>query len=91
MKHGFTITQIKCLLVSLCAREGMYAGDGLHEPDNMRVYAAHSGAGPVCRWGVTGCCKGRLSVYWRECLQGQTGIKPCCSKMMELGQDEAVV
>ena len=38
---------------------------------------------------VAGCCRGIPSVYWREYLEGKTGINPGCSKMKQLGQDEA--
>ena len=41
----------------------------------------------VCGRGVAGCCRGGPSV--RECLQGQTGINPGCSKMKQRGQDSA--
>ena len=39
--------------------------------------------------GVAGCCRGRLSVYWREYLQERTGINPGCSWIKHLGQDSA--
>ena len=39
--------------------------------------------------GVAGCCRVRHSVYWRERLQGWTGINPGCSKTEQLGHDKA--
>ena len=30
-----------------------------------------------------------VCMYWRECLQGWIRINPGCSKMKQLGQDEA--
>ena len=43
----------------------------------------------VCGGGGAGCCRGRLGVYWRECLQGQTGINPDWAQTKQHGQDEA--
>ena len=63
--------------------------EGLDEPDNTSVYAAHGGATPVCGGDIAGCCRGRLIVYWKEHLQERTGINTCCFKMKQLGQDEA--
>ena len=36
--------------------------------------------------GVAGCCRRE---YWIEHLQERTGINAGCSKMKQLGQDEA--
>ena len=43
----------------------------------------------VWEGGVAECCMGRSSLYWRERLQGRTGINPGCSKMNKLSQDSA--
>ena len=47
------------------------------------------GASAICGGGVAECCRGRSIVYWREHLQGQTGIKASSSKTEQPGQDEA--
>ena len=37
--------------------------------------------------GVLQSVRGKPSVYWKEFLQGQTGINPDCSRTKQLGQD----
>ena len=58
------------------------------EPDNMSLCCMWWGKPSMWR-GVAGCCRDRPSMYWRECLQGRTGINPGSSKLKQLGRDEA--